>query len=155
MVQREGGNDDLYAWAKVVTDKRQQLLRVGYQVAVREHGALGYTGGTAGVLQCCDGVRSHTRQVLLGGFRVSLLFSRGQCLLERSVRDRNFGKRSAPDLLDQADNPSDHRREKLGNLNRHHVRDRRLVQDSGEAIGKHVDNYQRGSARIRKLVNHF
>jgi hypothetical protein len=64
VVQRQRGDDDLLAHARVAPDPGGGLLHVGHQVAVGQHRALGHAGRTAGVLQEGDVFRRdvHFRQ---------------------------------------------------------------------------------------------
>ena len=57
MVQRQRGDDDLFAVFDVGTDPGRGLLHVGDHVAVSQHRPLGHAGGATGVLQEGDVVR--------------------------------------------------------------------------------------------------
>ena len=51
VIQRNGRDDDLMCGAQGIGHECLELLHVGHQVAVREHGALGQARGAPGVLQ--------------------------------------------------------------------------------------------------------
>src|SRR5690606_18931488 len=51
MVERERGDDALFAFLQIGRDPRVCLAHVSDQVAVSEHAPLGDTGGAAGILK--------------------------------------------------------------------------------------------------------
>ena len=86
---------------------------------------------------------------------LGVLFALAERTLEPGVRDSDFRKCAAPHFLYQSNNAGNDGGEEFGDFDGNHGGDVGLGQNIGQPIGKHVNDDQRGGARIGELVHHL
>ncbi len=147
MVERQGGYDGFLALDEDMVKPQPRLLEIGQQGPMGQHGALGYAGRAAGILQ--------KRQVVaIDVYRIECQGrSSGQDRSERDGVGDVPGRHHPLDALDdEIDEQAFGKAEQVAELGGDHMFDRRLIADLGEGRGEVLDDDDGFGPGVRELM---